>query len=286
MADNHKRGAVLVTGANGGIGTATVRALTERGATVFATIRSDPGALAGIKGVRLVEMDVTDPASVALAAKKVGHDVAGAGLAAVVNNAGIIIQGPQELIPPADLRRQFEVNTLGPAYVSQAFLPLIRAGKGRIINVSAPTAWVPVPFLGPIGASKAALESLSAALRTELAVWRIPVVMVQPGTTKTLLFAKAEAAARNALQDADPAQVKLYQQHLAAVEKAAANQRPSPPETVAKAVVRAFEARRPRRWYAASSEVRLMRFVSRLPVRVQEAMISRVFGLSGIKASA
>ncbi|WP_116950441.1 SDR family NAD(P)-dependent oxidoreductase [Jiangella endophytica] len=284
MADT--KGAVLVTGANGGIGAVAVRALADRGMTVFATVRGDASAIAGVKGVRVVEMDVTDPAGVALAAKKVAHDTGGAGLRAVVNNAGVIVQGPLELVPPDELRRQFEVNTFGPAYVTQAFLPLLRAGRGRVINVSAPTAWVPVPFLGPIGASKAALESLSDALRGELAVWRIPVVLIEPGTTKTLIFAKAEAAARAALNDADPGRVALYGPHLAAVEKASANQRSSPPEKAAAAIVKAVEARRPRRWYPASGDVRMLRLVSHLPARLREALIARTFGLSTIEAPA
>ena len=285
-----KTGAVLVTGANGGIGAVAVRALADRGMTVFATVRdaaaAGEGALAGVKGVHVVELDVTDPASVALAAKKVTRDVGGVGLRAVVNNAGVIVQGPLELIPPEELRRQFEVNTFGPAYVTQSFLPLLRAGGGRVVNVSAPTAWVPVPFLGPIGASKAALESLSDALRGELAVWKIPVVLVEPGATKTLIFAKAEAAARSALNDADPGRVALYRQHLAAVEKASANQRSSPPEKVAAAIVRAVEARRPKRWYAASSDVRLLRLVSHLPAGMRDGLIARTFGLSNVKAPA
>lgn len=300
-------GAVLVTGANGGIGAAAVRALADRGMTVFATVRGDgsggasatgsaggtggtggtgASAVAGVKGVRVVEMDVTDPAAVALAAKKIGHDVGAAGLRAVVNNAGVIVQGPLELVPPHELRRQFEVNTFGPAHVTQAFLPLLRAGGGRVVNVSAPTAWVPVPFLGPIGASKAALESLSDALRGELAAWRIPVVLVEPGSTKTLIFAKAEAAARAALDGTDPGRVALYRQHLAAVEKAAANQRTSPPEKAAAAIVRAVEARRPRRWYAATGEVRLLRLVSHLPAGLRDRLVARTFGLSGLEAAA
>ncbi|PZF79474.1 SDR family NAD(P)-dependent oxidoreductase [Jiangella anatolica] len=279
MAEN--KGAILVTGANGGIGAAAVRALAERGRTVFAAVRdaASASAIAGIKGVRVVELDVTDPDGVALAAKRVAHDVGAAGLRAVVNNAGVIVQGPLELVPPQELRRQFEVNTFGPAYVTQALLPLLRAGAGRIVNVSAPTAWVPVPFLGPIGASKAALESLSDALRGELAAWRIPVVLVEPGATTTPIFAKAEAAARSALDDADPGRVALYRQQLAAVEKASANQRSHPPEKVAATIVRAVEARRPRRWYAATGDVRLLRLVSHLPAGLRDRLVARTFGL-------
>ncbi len=286
MADNPIKAAVLVTGATGGIGTATVRALAERGVTVFATVHSDPGALAAIGGVHVIPMDVSDPASVALAAEQVGEELGDAGLRAIVNNAGVIVQGPLELIPPDELRRQFEINTFGPTYVAQAFLPLIRRGRGRIVNVSAPSAWVPLPFLAPIGASKAALESLSTALRTELAVWKIPVVLVEPGATRTLIFDKARAAARAALADAEPARVKLYEAHLAAVTAATAGQRFSPPEQVATAIVKAIEARRPRRWYPASVDVRLFRIASHLPARVREALIARLLGLRGVSAPA
>jgi NAD(P)-dependent dehydrogenase (short-subunit alcohol dehydrogenase family) len=83
---------------------------------------------ADVPGVRVVPLDVTDPASVAAAADLVHREVGPAGLRAVVNNAGVIVQGPLELVPPAELRRQFEVNTFGPAYVVQAFLPLLGDG--------------------------------------------------------------------------------------------------------------------------------------------------------------
>src|SRR5687767_6373243 len=92
MAETNTNGAVLVTGANGGIGAATVRALAARGLTVFAAVRGDSSAVDGIEGVRVVELDVTDPGSVARAAEQVAQQTAG--LRAVVNNAGVIVQGP------------------------------------------------------------------------------------------------------------------------------------------------------------------------------------------------
>lgn len=283
MTERLNRDAVLVAGASGGIGGATVRALAERGMAVYATVRGDPGPLAGVEGVRILEMDVADPDSVALAAKTVAPEVGERGLRAVVNNAGVIVQGALELIPPAELRRQFEVNTLGPTYVTQAFLSLVRRGRGRIVNVSAPTAWLPAPFLAPIGASKAALESLSTALRGELAVWNVPVVMIQPGATQTQIFERAEAAARAALDGVDPARVEMYERQLAAVAKAGASQRLGPPEKVAKTIVKAVEARRPKRWYAASGDVRVMRMVSRLPAGLRARLIARMLGLSRIE---
>ena len=281
MAEDQTR-AVLLTGANGGIGAATARALADRGLTVFATVRDDRGSLPAMRGIQPVQMDVTDPASVAAVAKQLDETLGDSGLRAVVNNAGVIVQGPLELMPPEELRRQFEINTYGPTFVAQSFLPLIRRGRGRIVNVSAPSAWVPLPFVAPIGASKAALESISTALRTELAAWRIPVVLIEPGASRTAIFDKAAAAARAALHDVEPARAQLYARQLAAIAKAGQRQRLNDPEKAANAIVKAVLARRPKRWYAASADVRLFRLASHLPAGAREALVARMLGLRGI----
>jgi NAD(P)-dependent dehydrogenase (short-subunit alcohol dehydrogenase family) len=277
---------VFITGAAGGIGEVTARALAERGYVVFAGIHNDVGALSGVDQIRAVPIDVTDPASVAAAAEQVALEVGDAGLHAVINNAGVIVQGPLELVPPDELRRQFEVNTLGPAYVTQAFLPLLRRGGGRVVNISAPTARVPVPLMAPIGASKAALVSLSDALRSELAAWQIPVVVVEPGGTSTEIFAKADTAARAGLAGADPGQVALYRGHLDAFAKAAAKQKLGPADVVTRAIVQAVEARRPKRRYAAGTGTRLFGFLSHLPAGIRDRLVSGAFGLSKVEAGA
>jgi NAD(P)-dependent dehydrogenase (short-subunit alcohol dehydrogenase family) len=231
-------------------------------------------------GVELVPIDVTDADSVAAAARTVRDAVgAGGGLRAVVNNAGVIVQGPLELVSPTELRRQFEVNTLGPAYVIQAFVPLLRAGAGRIVNVSAPTARVRVPFMASLGASKAALESLSDAVRLELARWDIPISIVEPGGTDTAIFATAQAAADIALKDADPAVLALYADQIAVVAAAATRQRLGPTGPVAAAVLAAVAARRPRRRYRAGRDVALFALLARLPVGVRDRLVTAAFGL-------
>jgi NAD(P)-dependent dehydrogenase (short-subunit alcohol dehydrogenase family) len=277
--------AVLITGAAGGIGTATVRLLAERGYHVFAGVRRTAAALDGLPGVHVLPFDVTDPDAVRGAAERVAGALGGRKLRAVINNAGLIIQGPQELVPPADLRRQFEVNTFGPIYVTQAFLPLLRSAGGRLINVSAPTANTPLPFMGPISASKAALASLSEALRTELAVWDIPVVLIEPDSTDTPIFAKADADANRALAGADPSRAALYRAHLEALGKAMAAQKPAPVAPVAKAIVEAVEATSPKRRYVVG-RARVLSMLSRLPAGMRESMIARTFGLSKIRRPA
>ncbi|MFT3866379.1 MAG: SDR family NAD(P)-dependent oxidoreductase [Solirubrobacterales bacterium] len=282
MPAEHKR-TVFLTGAAAGIGAATTRLLAERGHTVFAGIHRDPGSLAGLEGVRTVPVDVTDPPSVAAAAERVGAALDGAGLDAIVNNAGVIVQGPLELVPAAELRRQFEINTFGPMQVAQAFLPLLRAARGRIVNVSAPTARVPVPLMGPIGASKAALASLSGSMRAELRAWGIPVVLVEPGGTETEIFAKAGAASEAALADADPARARLYRNHLEAFGEAAAKQKLGPVEPVARTIVKAIEARRPRRWYGVGSGTRAFTAISHLPDGARDRVVAAAFGLDRVE---
>lgn len=265
-------GAALVTGATGGIGSAVVAKLLEHGHTVFAGVRGEAVVPAGATRVR---MDVTDPAAVRAAAEQVAGAVGG--LDAVVNNAGLIVQGPLELVPPEHLRRQFEVNTLGPAYVTQAFLPLLRAGHGRVVNVSAPSARVPFPMMAPISASKAALQSLSEAQRLELAAWSVPVILIEPSATDTAIFDKAAAVM---------ARGDLYRDHLAGFEGAMARQKLAPVEPVARAIVTAVEARRPKRRYAVGRDARLAGLLARLPIGLRERAVVAALGLGKVRAVA
>src|ERR1700677_1055576 len=213
------KGSVFITGAATGIGAATTRRLAEAGYRVFAGVHQEAGSLARIPGIQPVAIDVTDPSGVEDAAKVVDEATGGGGLRAVINNAGVIVQGPLELVPAEELRRQFEVNTLGPAHVIQAFLPLLRTGKGRIINISAPTARAPVPFMAPIGGSKAALASFSDSLRLELGAWGIRATATEPRGADTAIFRKDETAAQAALGATDPPKAALSSDQLASVPK-------------------------------------------------------------------
>jgi NAD(P)-dependent dehydrogenase (short-subunit alcohol dehydrogenase family) len=277
--------AVLVTGAAGGLGAATVQTLADRGYRVYAGVRGETGRLEGA-GIETVQLDVTDPDSVRAAAGQVARRQDGRGLHAVVNNAGVVVQGPLELVPPAEIRRQFEVNVYGPANVTQAFLPLLRQGRGRVVSISGAAARTAVPFLGPLSASKAALDSLSDALRIELAPFGIPVSVVRPGGIDTRIGAKADAALRAALAGADPRQLALYQRQLEALGAAMARHKPSPVAAVADVVVTAVRAPRPRPCYLAGSDARLAALLSRLPVRLRDRMLTRSLGLARIRPAA
>jgi len=275
---------VLVTGAARGGGLHTCKALTARGFRVYAGVRGEPGELAAVPGVRTVHLDVTDEQSVAGALDAL-RAAGERELHGLVNNAGIIVQGPLELVPEAELRRQFEVNVFGPARVTQAFLPLLRAGRGRLVNVTAPTARLPVPFLGPISGSKAALQALSDAWRGELEHWGVGVVIVEPGAMRTDIFDTAAAAAEKALAGTSPEQSALYGRQLAALAKASAKMKLHSPDYLADAVVKALTAARPKARYTVGPDTRLLGLLARLPLRTRDRLVMRMLGLSGISAS-
>src|SRR6476660_9239429 len=161
--------AVVVTGASTGIGAACALDFAGRGMTVFAGVR-DPRAgeaLAAKGGPSLIPitLDVTDEPSIARSVETVQRVVGESGLGGLVNNAGIAIGSPLEVIDLSQLRKQLDVNVIGQIAVTQAFLPLLRRARGRIVNMGSIAGRGTIPLLGPYSASKFALEALTDALR-------------------------------------------------------------------------------------------------------------------------
>lgn len=194
---------VVVTGASTGIGLATAKMLVANGFHVFGSVRrmDDADRLAADIGEEVTPLifDVTDDEAVREAARDVGQRLGDRRLAGLVNNAGIATPGPLLHLPLKDLRWQLEVNVVGQVGVTQAFAPLLGADAarngppGRIVNMSSVAGKLVSPFAGAYAASKHALEALSDALRRELAIYGIDVVVIEPGTVATPIWDKAEA---------------------------------------------------------------------------------------------
>jgi NAD(P)-dependent dehydrogenase (short-subunit alcohol dehydrogenase family) len=234
---------------------------------VFAGVR-DPAAgeqleaAADGAGARLIPLtlDVTDSAQVARAAELVREQTGVAErsptgrLDALVNNAGIGLGGPLELVEIGELREQFEVNVFGQVAVTQALLPALRRARGRIVLVSSIGGRVAVPFLAPYGASKHALEAIGDALRVELRSSNVRVSLVEPGSVKTAIWAKARTDAERVRI---PAELEPeYGRVPAAMAKAIADteRRGVPPERVAATIERALDSRRPRSRYLVGAD--------------------------------
>jgi NAD(P)-dependent dehydrogenase (short-subunit alcohol dehydrogenase family) len=203
---------VLVTGASTGIGLAAVEELAQRGWRVFAGARraEDVARLSAIANVTALSLDVTKPQEIRAAVETIRKQVGGEGLQGLVNNAGVAVGGPLEFLPIEKLRYQMDVNFLGQVEVTQAALPLLRAGRGRIVNISSIGGRIVAPLLTPYSASKFALEAFSDGLRRELAPWNLAVIVIQAGNIDTPIWKKSLTVAE-AMQEALPAQARsLY----------------------------------------------------------------------------
>jgi NAD(P)-dependent dehydrogenase (short-subunit alcohol dehydrogenase family) len=254
---SNARGFVVVTGTSTGIGAATVSRLANMGFHVFAGVRREEDAEAARSvangAVTPLMIDITDPAMIDAAAKTVERAVTGRGLAGLVNNAGIVKPGPLEFQPLDDFRRQLEVNLIGPLSVIQAFLPLIRRGRGRIVNVGSIGGLIVLPIQGAYSASKFGLEALSDALRLELRQWKIPVSHVDPGVTDTPIFAKTLRELDRALDALHERGHAEYDAQFAAIRKVVEKSPESaaPPEDLAEAIADALTASKPKTRYHA-----------------------------------
>jgi len=280
------KGAVVITGTSTGIGRACALTLDAQGFRVFAGVRKeeDAAALRRAASDRLTPLfvDVTDAASIAAAGATVARAVGDAGLAGLVNNAGVGLVGPLEYLPPDDLRRQFDVNVVGQLAVTQAFLPLLHRGRGRIVNIGSVGGKLTVPFGGALCASKYALEALTDALRLELRPWGIHVCLVEPGSIHTEAVDKTlgqgERTAAALARDGHGWYAAALRRFAAIAAKRERNG--SPPAVVAATVVRALTVAAPRARYPVGAHARLLTTLPRvLPDSALDAMRARLFGL-------
>jgi NAD(P)-dependent dehydrogenase (short-subunit alcohol dehydrogenase family) len=276
---------VFVTGASTGIGYDTTRLLAARGWRVFAGIRREAdGSRVQALGPALVvpvRLDVTDATSIAAARAFIETAVGNAGLDGLVNNAGIAVVGPVETVPLEDWRRQFETNVFGAIGVTQAFLPLLRRGRGRVVMISSISGRVSYPLLGPYAASKYALEAVTDALRLELLPDGISVTLIEPGPIKTPVWEKSRAASQLLTQSVAPDLAARYgplrEKLRTATERSVAAG--LEPTAVSAAVERALTARRPRIRQVIGRNARLGLLLKLLPDRWSDRLIAASLGI-------
>lgn len=279
------RGAVVITGASTGIGEATAIKLAMSGFRVFAGVRKDADGdrlkSESLPLLRPLKIDVASSDSIASAFAEVDAAVGGEGLAGLVNNAGITGGGPLEFTPMDEIRQMFEVNVFGLIATTQAFMPLVRRGHGRVVCTGSISGRTAVPFVAPYSMTKAAVQSMCHALRVELKPWGIHVICVEPGSIATPIWDKglSEFDARAA---ALPPQAQQYYGDLlpklrALTERTAAMG--IPPSRVADVVFDALTKKRPRTRYLVGLDSRAQSALGRMPDRVRDAALSRLIGI-------
>jgi NAD(P)-dependent dehydrogenase (short-subunit alcohol dehydrogenase family) len=273
------RGAVVITGASTGIGRACAVRLDRAGFDVFAGVRkpADGEALVAAASDRLrpLTIDVTDTDSIAKAAAEVSEATVGR-LAGLVNNAGIALAGPIEGLQLDELRRQLEVNVVGQVAVTQAFLGMVRAAKGRVVFMSSVGGKGALPYVSPYGASKHAIEAIGDALRMEMRPFGVEVSIIEPGAVATPIREKSGAEAQAGRAQMDPDLERLYggrMDKMAALAQKTGESGVDPDE-VAVAVEHALTAEKPRTRYVIGREAKIqLRLRSILPARRMDRLI-------------
>ena len=273
---------VVITGASTGIGRDAALHLDRNGFRVFAGVRreADAESLQKEASPRLepLLLDVTDAAAIEAAAKRVDAEVGTAGLAGLVNNAGIGIGAPIEFLDLDELRRQFEVNVVAVVAVTQAFLPALRRARGRLVNVGSIGGRVSQPLVGPYSASKFAMEAISESERMELAPWGIEVSLIEPGAIATAIWDKTQTYAGGMLQTLPPEANELYGDAVRSVLAILEYQQRAaiPPAATSRAIHHALTAARPKTRYVVGNDARAQAFLARfLPDRWRDALLVR-----------
>ncbi|HEX8972986.1 oxidoreductase [Oryzihumus sp.] len=257
---------VLITGCSSGIGAATALMLVRAGHTVYATARR-PETLADLEiaGARILALDVTDEESMAAAVKAVEEEHGSVG--SLVNNAGYGEYGPVEETDLARVRTMFETNVFGLSRLTQLVLPgMRRAGRGRVVNISSMGGRIVFPVGGYYHASKYAVEAISDALRVEVKPFGIDVVVVEPGLIRTGFEDRVnEGLASDAgLTSGQSAYAELLTKSEKATAESYSARLAVGPDAVAKVVLKAIEADRPRTRYVVTPAARAMIALRRL----------------------
>jgi NAD(P)-dependent dehydrogenase (short-subunit alcohol dehydrogenase family) len=276
---------VVVTGASTGIGWACAKVLVASGFRVFGGVRgqADAERLTNAFGADVTPLifDVTEAAAVAAAADKVRAALGGETLFGLVNNAGIAVPGPLLELGIEAFRRQIDVNLIGQLIVTQAFAPLIGVDRslkgppGRIVMMSSIGGKTAFPFAGAYAASKFGLEGLSEALRRELMIFGVDVIVVAPGNVATPIWDKSVAAGDGQFANSAyaPALARMKRYALEAGKKGLA------PERIGETVKTALTAARPKTRYTLAPDPITTLITRRFPKRIVDKLIASQLGL-------
>jgi NAD(P)-dependent dehydrogenase (short-subunit alcohol dehydrogenase family) len=286
MVAGNYQGTVVVTGASTGIGQACALLLDQLGFSVFAGVRQniDAQTLKQKASPRLIPvfLDVTDAESIASVVEKVTNTVGDAGIVGLVNNAGIAVPGPLELLAIAEFEHQMQVNVTGQLAVTQGFLGLLRQSRGRIINMGSIAGRSPNPYLGAYNASKFALEALTDVMRMELRPWGISVSIIEPGSIATPIWDKSLTQSEIGQESLSQSAQKLYGQRMNIVRQKMQiiASKGISPEMVAQTVVHALTANKPKTRYLIGQDAKIGALLKHiLPDKLHDRLILYFMGL-------
>jgi len=275
-------GGIVVTGASTGIGRACTLDLAQRGFQVFAGVRQESAGTSLVEEagalVTPLTLDITDEEQVRHALQVVEDSLQDRPLVGLVNNAGITVHGPLEFVPAEDLRHQLEVNVVAQLTVTQAFLPLLRASRGRVVLMGSVSGLLAVPGFGPYCMSKYALEAMADVFRLELSPWEIHVALIEPGSIDTPIWEKGFSHWGHFEQTAPRAMQELYADQIQSVRGMAKHSQrgAQPAQVVADAVAHALTSSRPRSRYLVGGRAGQQRLLSKLPDSWRDRLLRKM----------
>ncbi|MEK4436235.1 MULTISPECIES: SDR family NAD(P)-dependent oxidoreductase [Paenibacillus] len=268
---------VVVTGTSSGIGRATAEQLAAEGFHVLAGVRRQEDAdKIKQKNIEPVILDITTIDTLRALAERVEQDPLGRPLRAVVNNAGIAVNAPLEMVPLDEFRRQIEVSVIGQVAVIQALTPALLKSGGRVVNIGSVGGKISMPGFGIYSAAKYAMEAINDSLRREMSSFGLKVIMITPGGVSTSLSEKGVTTADRLSKLMTPDQHRRHDRLFDAVKAQAESWATSgiPPKKVAEVVSRAIHASNPRTRYTAGRDSALLtRLVRILPDKLLDRML-------------
>ncbi len=287
MQTEHVQRAVLVTGTSTGIGRATVLLLDKIGYRVFASVRrmEDGEELrkAASQNLTPVLFDVTDESAIAESKKMIAEAVGDKGLWGLVNNAGISFRAPLEFVPLTEFRRLYDANVFGLLAVTQAFLPLLRQARGRIVNVGSITSLMVTPFHGIYSSAKMAVKGLTDALRLEVRPFGVKVSLMVYGGVQTALWDRVAKSTAETTSHFPPAFQELYaaRQQKALDYFFARGRSGLLPDEAARPIIHALSSRHPKHTYFVGRDAQFYNMLTKLLYgRVRDWLILRSLGLN------
>jgi NAD(P)-dependent dehydrogenase (short-subunit alcohol dehydrogenase family) len=243
--------------------------MDSKGWQVFAIVRNQTDAdnleSEATGPLKALLADVVNREQVFAAAEAVAALSDGHGLDGLICNAGVGASGPLEFIPMDELTKPIDVCLYGSIYCAQAFMPLLRQAKGRIINVTSGSTLINLPLGSTYAAAKYALELLSRQLQSEVKAFGIHVCFIDPGMVKSRMTLSAGEASAQANAKLPPEAFELYGNMIETMDKLARGMVGSgkEPEEVAKVYLKALTDSKPKEFYAAGADGKMMRLLGK-----------------------
>ena len=270
---------VVVTGASTGMGAATARELAARGFHVLAGVRRDSDAdVLRSDHIEPHSLDITKEADIAAIAQRAARDPEHRPLRALVNNAGIAVNAPVEVLPMTEWHRQFDVNLFGHVAMTQALLAALLESSGTVVNISSVGGKVAMATYGAYAGAKFALEAVSDSLRREVAQLGVKVIIIEPGAVITEMARRGVATADRLAADMTAEQHERYDRLINAITNQARGfaRDGVPAANAARIIADAITSKEPRTRYTIGRDAAIITRLARLaPDRFLDRLLRR-----------